>query len=143
MIIILLITFASALLQRQGLQVFTPPIPITLNQNSIFYSVPKQAKEKQIISLEQTLHDGVLYTSDIYVGTPPQKLRALFDTGSSNTWLAGSILKQSVHSDHFFYNPLDSSTSLVSNKTAHMRFGTGSLSGRLASDDIRLGNITL
>jgi len=31
--------------------------------------------------------DDNAYTSEIYVGNPPQKLRALFDTGSSNTWV--------------------------------------------------------
>ena len=71
--------------------------------------------EKQVISLEQTLHDGVLYTSDIFVGTPPQKLRALFDTGSSNTWVAGHVLRASVHTDHFFYNPHESKSAIVSN----------------------------
>lgn len=27
------------------------------------------------------------YMAEIYVGNPPQKLRGLFDTGSSNTWI--------------------------------------------------------
>ena len=27
------------------------------------------------------------YISDMYVGTPPQKIRGLFDTGSTNTWI--------------------------------------------------------
>jgi hypothetical protein len=28
-----------------------------------------------------------MYVSDIFVGNPPQKIRALFDTGSANTWI--------------------------------------------------------
>mmetsp|Transcript_29546 Transcript_29546/g.45016 ORF Transcript_29546/g.45016 Transcript_29546/m.45016 type:complete len:144 (+) Transcript_29546:198-629(+) len=27
------------------------------------------------------------YLADIYIGSPPQKVRALFDTGSANTWV--------------------------------------------------------
>lgn len=27
------------------------------------------------------------YVSNMYVGNPPQKIRALFDTGSTNTWV--------------------------------------------------------
>jgi len=33
-------------------------------------------------------HMDYSYVADIYVGNkPPQKIRALFDTGSSNTWI--------------------------------------------------------
>ena len=34
------------------------------------------------MSLLETNHADSLYTSDIYIGEPPQKMRALFDTGS-------------------------------------------------------------
>ena len=34
--------------------------------------------------------DNYAYISDIYVGNPPQKLRGLFDTGSTNTWVLNS-----------------------------------------------------
>lgn len=27
------------------------------------------------------------YVSTVYIGTPPQKIRALWDTGSSNLWV--------------------------------------------------------
>ena len=27
------------------------------------------------------------YFADVYIGNPKQKMRALFDTGSSNTWV--------------------------------------------------------
>lgn len=37
--------------------------------------------------------DDMAYMADIYVGSPPQKIRALFDTGSANTW----ILNKKAH----------------------------------------------
>jgi hypothetical protein len=37
---------------------------------------------------QKNLEDNA-YVADIYVGNPPQKLRALFDTGSTNTWVLG------------------------------------------------------
>ena len=34
----------------------------------------------------QNDHD-MSYMADLYIGNPPQKVRGLFDTGSSNTWV--------------------------------------------------------
>ena len=38
------------------------------------------------------------YMADLYIGNPPQKVRGLFDTGSSNTW----ILNKQVGSESLF-----------------------------------------
>lgn len=35
---------------------------------------------------QQNLDDNV-YIGELFVGTPPQKVRAVFDTGSTNTWI--------------------------------------------------------
>ena len=51
------------------------------------------------------------YVADIYVGNnPPQKIRALFDTGSANTW----ILNQKVKANdlHFSYDEKKSSSAV-------------------------------
>lgn len=34
------------------------------------------------------------YMADVYIGTPPQKIRAIFDTGSANTWILNAAVKR-------------------------------------------------
>ena len=55
------------------------------------------------LALHMNNHMDFSYVADIYVGNnPPQKIRALFDTGSANTW----ILNKKVHAHdlHFAYD---------------------------------------
>lgn len=54
-------------------------------------------------------HMDFSYVGDIYVGNnPPQKIRALFDTGSANTWILNKKVK--AHDLHYAYNENLSST---------------------------------
>jgi hypothetical protein len=39
------------------------------------------------VRLAQTNLEDNAYISEVFVGNPPQKIRALFDTGSTNTWI--------------------------------------------------------
>jgi pepsin A len=39
--------------------------------------------------MQANLNDNA-YVADVYVGNPPQKIRALFDTGSTNAWVLHS-----------------------------------------------------
>ena len=47
---------------------------------------PIATKETELKVFQRNLNNNI-YISDIYVGNPPQKLRAIYDTGSTNTWV--------------------------------------------------------
>lgn len=72
------------------------------------------------------------------MGNPPQKLRALFDTGSSNTWILSNKVKN-ISPGHFSFDVSKSSSAKATNETATVSFGTGKLSGMFITDDIRIG----
>ena len=83
-------------------------------------------------------HIDFSYVADIYVGNkPPQKIRALFDTGSSNTW----ILNKKVRSQdmHYAYDDHLSPTVQRTAQRAFISFGSGSLGGHFYVDDFRVG----
>ena len=51
------------------------------------------------------------YVADIEVGNPPQKVTAMFDTGSTNTWILNKNLIFPENKDgKRGYNPLESSS---------------------------------
>lgn len=82
------------------------------------------------------------YVAELMVGTPPQKVRALFDTGSTNTWI---LNKKTPLADgaiaEFSYDETKSSTyKAVSPKQgAEITFGSGGLSGYFVTDTITIG----
>jgi hypothetical protein len=95
---------------------------------------PVEAHMKQI-----NLGDNA-YVSEFYVGNPPQKLRGLFDTGSTNTWVLNKAvnLGQGVEKA-FSYDDGASSSSKKLTQKAAIQFGSGALAGHFMTDDLRLG----
>ena len=41
---------------------------------------------------------NIAYMGDLYFGSPPQKIRAIFDTGSANPW----VITKNAREDHSF-----------------------------------------
>ena len=68
------------------------PATQTVAQSQIFDEIthcPINADKMgpaQVRLLQTNLEDNA-YISEVFVGNPPQKIRALFDTGSTNTWI--------------------------------------------------------
>jgi hypothetical protein len=80
------------------------------------------------------------YVSEFYVGNPPQKLRGLFDTGSTNTWVLNKAvnLGQGVEKQYSYDDSASPSAKKLTQKAA-IQFGSGALAGHFMTDDLRLG----
>lgn len=76
------------------------------------------------------------YMADVYIGTPPQKIRAIFDTGSSNTWILNAAVKR-INGQA--YDDKASSTSQATEQAATITFAQGSLAGHFYTDDLTFG----
>ncbi|XP_038675945.1 pepsin A-2/A-3-like [Scyliorhinus canicula] len=83
------------------------------------------------------------YTGTISVGTPPQSFVVIFDTGSSNFWVPSVYCSSYACRDHHKFVPQDSSTFQMSNKYMSIRYGTGSMTGVLGYDTLRVANIDI
>jgi hypothetical protein len=80
------------------------------------------------------------YFGTIAVGTPPQSLRVVYDTGSSNLW----VNKQTGFlSPHQHYVDSKSSTYVKNGSTFNIQYGSGPVSGYYSVDTIHLADIDI
>lgn len=81
------------------------------------------------------------YVSELYVGNPPQLLRGLFDTGSTNTWILNKKVRLPGNAHKLrSYDSKASTTYIPTKQAATIYFGSGSLAGHFVTDDVRLGS---
>lgn len=86
-------------------------------------------------------YENYNYVGTFFVGTPPQEMRVIFDTGSANIWLLSSLCpNQDIYAlTNEVYDP-DLSTSFNPTELiARVTFGTGEIYGMQAFDDVLIG----
>ncbi|KAK4278414.1 hypothetical protein QN277_016262 [Acacia crassicarpa] len=84
------------------------------------------------------------YFGEIGIGSPPQKFKVIFDTGSSNLWVPSSKCYFSVACYfHSKYKSGHSSTYKKNGKPAAIRYGTGAISGFFSEDSVKLGDLVV
>ena len=82
------------------------------------------------------------YFGEISLGTPPQKFEVIFDTGSSDLWVASSKCDSSC-GRHAKYNSAKSSTYVANGTAFNIMYGSGPVSGFESVDTLQTGGITV
>ncbi|KAM9856034.1 pepsin A-like [Aulostomus maculatus] len=83
------------------------------------------------------------YYGVVSIGTPPQSFTVIFDTGSSNLWVPSVYCSSQACQNHRKFNPQQSSTFVWGSQPLSIAYGTGSMTGHLASDTVEVGGISV
>lgn len=77
------------------------------------------------------------------VGNPPQEVRVIFDTGSTNSWVLSTMCntKRCHDGTNKVFNPDASSTFSITDEACEIEFGSGTLAGVFGYDDFHLGGV--
>nr|XP_051689019.1 pepsin F isoform X2 [Oryctolagus cuniculus] len=81
------------------------------------------------------------YIGIISIGTPPQEFKVVLDTGSADLWVPSIYCSSPACGKHNTFNPLLSSTFLVSGRPINIVYGSGRMSGFLAYDTVQIAGL--
>jgi hypothetical protein len=80
------------------------------------------------------------YYGPLTVGTPPQTIQVIYDTGSSNLWVPN---KNKFLQRHNLYDHSKSSTYKANGTVFSVKYGSGACSGVFSRDTVNIGGMEL
>jgi len=82
------------------------------------------------------------YFGEVEIGSPPQKFKVIYDTGSSNLWVPSKAC-DNCKSTGSVYNSAASSTYAKNGESFSLAYGTGSCNGFLSQDTVSVGGVPI
>jgi len=95
-------------------------------------------------NLPEIIIDDVMnaqYFGEISIGTPPQKFKVVFDTGSSNLWVPSHSCWSVPCWTHKTYKSSASSTFAKNGTDLEITYGSGGIKGFFSNDAVSLGGV--
>lgn len=83
------------------------------------------------------------YYGEIGLGTPAQKFKVVFDTGSSNLWVPSKKCYSLACWRHSTYKSSASTSYKADGRPLEIQYGTGSMKGFLSQDELSLAGVTV
>ncbi len=83
------------------------------------------------------------YFSTLQFGSSGRKMYMLVDTGSANTWVIGSGCTTQACTSHNTFGPADSTTLTPTQSKFNLTYGTGTVSGMIFNDTVKMAGISL
>ena len=113
------------------------------NQNNYDYS---KKSNKFILPLKNFANSQ--YYGEIFIGTPPQKFKVIFDTGSCNLWVQNKQCTSTGCLQHVGYDNRKSLSFSKHYKGGNIplfsiKFGTGNIFGEFVKDNVNIAGIDI
>ena len=83
------------------------------------------------------------YVGRVGIGTPPQYLDVIFDTGSSNLWVTSCLCDSDACQLHACFDSSSSSSYKEVGYDVEVKFGTGNIEGFISQDTFSLGPLKI
>ena len=110
--------------------------------NQYTIATASQPRQTNSLAVDQ---DGTdfSYFSAINFGSTGKTMYLLIDSGASSTWVMGSDCTTKACQSHNVFGNADSSTLGTTDKSFSLAYGTGSVSGSAASDNVNFGGFSV
>ena len=110
--------------------------------NSVFDNYKRHSFEENVL-LDLTNFKNSQYVGTIKIGNPPQDVKVIFDTGSSNFWVTSNRCRDaSCLIQKSFDSRLSKSYEKIDERV-EVEFGSGTIEGTFAKDVVTIGPITI